>query len=139
VRLLVDTGAWYSMVPRRFLQRLGVRPQWRETLVVADGRPMERYLAEVVIHYRGMSRTTPVVFAERGDATVLGAYTLEGLTLEYDPRTGRLTQMKVIPMYAGTAETAVSAWRGPPRWRSTEASSVPSGLLRQSTPFPGRV
>ena len=108
VRLLVDTGAWYSMVPRRLLQRLGVRPQWRETLVVAD-RPMERYLAEVVIHYRGMSRTTPVVFAERGDATVLGAYTLEGLTLEYDPRTGRLKQMKVIPMYPVTPETAVSA------------------------------
>src|SRR3972149_3060177 len=109
VRLLVDTGAWYSMVPRSLLQRLGVKPQWRETLVVADGRPMERYLAEVVIHYRGMSRTTPVVFAERGDATVLGAYTLEGLTLEYDPRTGRLKQMKVIPMYAGTPETAGSA------------------------------
>src|SRR3972149_1956825 len=66
VRLLVDTGAWCSMVSRSLLQRLGVKPQWRETLVVADGRPMERYLAEVVIHPPGMRRTTPGLVAEAG-------------------------------------------------------------------------
>src|SRR3972149_1383339 len=37
VRLLVDTGAWYSMVPRSLLQRLGGKPQWGETLRVPDG------------------------------------------------------------------------------------------------------
>ena len=105
LRLLVDTGAWYSMVRRRALEELGIRPQWRETLVVANGSPMERDLAEIVVHYRGKSRTTVVVFAERGDAAVIGALTLESLTLTYDRRTGRVRQMKVIPMYAGRSAT----------------------------------
>ena len=99
LRLLVDTGAWYSMVRRRVLEEMGVRPQWRETLFVADGRPMERDLAEVVVHYRGKDRWTTVVFAEPGDATAVGAYTLESLTLTYDRRTGRVREMKIIPMY----------------------------------------
>lgn len=106
LRLLVDTGAWYSMIRRRVLEEMGVRPQWRETLVVADGRRMERALAELVIHYRGKSRWTTVVFAERGDATVIGAFTLESLTLVYDRRTGRVKEMKVIPMYGGRVASA---------------------------------
>jgi len=99
IRLLLDTGAWYTMVPKRVLQQMGIRPEWRETLFVADGRPIDRELAEVVVHYRGKSRWTTVVFAEPGDAGVVGVYTLEGLTLTYDRRTGRVKEMKVIPMY----------------------------------------
>jgi predicted aspartyl protease len=109
LRLLVDTGAWYSMVRRRVLRELGVRPQWREQLFVADGRPIWRDLAEVVVHYRGKSRWTTVVFAEPRDATVIGAYTLESLTLTYDRRTGRVKEMKIIPMYANSAGSSAGA------------------------------
>jgi len=45
--------------------------------------------------------TSIVVFAEGGDAQVLGAVSLEGLGLEVDPKTKELEKTKVFAAYAG--------------------------------------
>ncbi|MEK6850959.1 MAG: aspartyl protease family protein [Candidatus Thermoplasmatota archaeon] len=90
VRLLVDTGSGYSILPARTLEKLGVKPEWREEFELANGEPMFRNVGRMHIHHRSRSVETLVIFGNPGDATVLGAYSLEGLRLEVDPYSGRV-------------------------------------------------
>jgi predicted aspartyl protease len=90
IRLLVDTGAADSILPGPFLRRLGVRPEWREEYELANGESMFREAGRMYIHHQGRSVETLVAFGEPGDASVLGAYSMEGLRLEVDPHSGRV-------------------------------------------------
>jgi clan AA aspartic protease len=104
VRLLVDTGAFYSMVPRAILEELGIAPAYRQKFRVADGRTVEREVGDAFLHYPDRpAGPTVVVFAEPEDTLAIGVYTLEGLGLQVDVRSGTITAMDVIPYYA-TAE-----------------------------------
>ena len=94
-RALVDTGATYTMLPRRALEALGVAPEDRVLVRLGDGRLMERPLGAVFVRYGTHGAWTQVLFGERGDACVLGALTLEELRLQVDPRSQRLREVKV--------------------------------------------
>ena len=98
VRALVDTGAFYTMVPARILTALGVTPRWREEFELGDGRKIPRDVGKAYVHYRGESAETYVIFGEPGDAVVLGCYSLEGLRLEVSPRTKRLRRPETLPL-----------------------------------------
>jgi predicted aspartyl protease len=100
VRQLVDTGAFYSMVPRALLEDLGIAPAYREKFRIADGRTVEREVGDAFLHYSHRPPgPTVVVFAEPEDTLVIGVYTLEGLGLLVDVRSGTITAMDVIPYY----------------------------------------
>lgn len=90
VEALVDTGATYTWVPRSILSRLGIKPAFRFPFVLADGRRIERDMAETRVLLDGQSRTTLVVFGDEGTLPLLGAYTLEGFGLAPDPVNRRL-------------------------------------------------
>jgi len=94
--LLVDTGSTYTWVRREVLENLGVRPTARWKFKTIDGRIIERDIGEVVVECLGERATTIVVFAERGDAEVLGVYALEGLRLEIDPVTRQLRRVEAL-------------------------------------------
>jgi len=96
VRLLVDTGAADSILPRAILRRLGVRPEWREEYELANGESMFRDVGRLYIHYQDRSVETLAVFGEPGDASVLGAYSMEGLRLEVDPHSGRVRRKRKL-------------------------------------------
>ena len=101
VRLLVDTGAFFSMVPRGVLEELGIASAYREKLRIADGPSVEREVGYAFFHYSGRPPgPTVVVFAEPDDTLVLGVHALEGLGLQVDPRSGRISAMDAIPFYA---------------------------------------
>jgi len=101
VRLLVDTGAFYSMVPRAIVEELGIARAYRERFRVADGRPVERDVGYAFLHYSDRPPgPTIVVFAEPEDTLVLGVHTLEGLGLQVDPRSGTISAMDFIPFYS---------------------------------------
>lgn len=102
IRLLVDTGAADSILPSKFLRRLGVRPEWREEYELVNGEPMVRDVGRMHIHYLGRSMETLAVFGEAGDAGVLGAYSMEGLRLEVDPHSGRVRRKKRLLAVAAT-------------------------------------
>ena len=100
-RLLVDTGAFYSMIPRALLRELGIGPACREKFRVADGRTVEREVGDAFLHYSDRPPgPTVVVFAEPEDTLVIGVHTLEGLGLQVDVRSCTITAMDVIPYYA---------------------------------------
>jgi clan AA aspartic protease len=92
---IVDTGAIYSVVPRRILEELGVKPVERRRFK-AFGGYVERDLGEVGIELMGRRRTITVIFGETDDTTVLGVTALESFGLEVDPVRGTLKEAELL-------------------------------------------
>jgi len=91
----VDAGSTYTWVRREVLENLGVKPTARWRFRTIDGRIIERDMSKVVERL-GERATGIVVFAERGDAEVLGVDALEGLGLEVDPTTRQLKKIESL-------------------------------------------
>jgi len=96
LELLVDTGSTYTWVKRRRLEELSVKPMARWRFRTIDGRVVVRDIGEVIVECLGERATRIVVFAEEGDAEVLGVDALEGLRLEVDPVTGQLRKVEAL-------------------------------------------
>jgi len=96
IELLVDTGSTYTWVSSALLKRLGVEGKTVRKFKTIDGRLLDRKVGEVMIEYMDEKATTMVVFAEKGDAEVLGVYALEGLGLEIDPITKQLRKAEAL-------------------------------------------
>jgi clan AA aspartic protease len=90
IEALVDTGSTFSAAPREVLERLGIRPTRREPFEIASGEIVESDVGEAVVRIAGKQGTTPVIFNEPGEPTLLGAVTLEELLLGVDPVRERL-------------------------------------------------
>jgi predicted aspartyl protease len=84
VDFLVDSGAVYSFCPRPVLERLGIRPHARQKFRLADGSVIERDRGDALFFYAGARGASPVIFAESGDAALLGAVSLESLGFVLD-------------------------------------------------------
>jgi predicted aspartyl protease len=95
VQALVDTGATYTVLPRRLLQELHVVPHRRASFVLADGRQVERSLGRAWIRLGEREEYSLVVF---GDDALLGAVTLEEFLLAPDPVGQRLVPVPGLMM-----------------------------------------
>jgi aspartyl protease family protein len=84
VEFLVDSGAVYSFVPRTVLERLGIQPHSRQRFRLADGSTIERDRGDALFFYGGQRGAAPVIFGEPGDASLLGAVSLEALGFVLD-------------------------------------------------------
>jgi aspartyl protease family protein len=84
IDFLIDSGAVYSFVPREVLQQLGIASHSRQRFRLADGSTIERDRGDALFFYKGQRGAAPVIFAESGDATLLGAVTLESLGFVLD-------------------------------------------------------
>jgi clan AA aspartic protease len=113
LRFLVDTGAFYTTVPRDVLAALGVRPIRRETFEFADGRRARWQVGEARVAVNDREATRLVAFGKPGTQPLLGADTLEGLALTVDPRRRRLVPMAVLPLAAAGRRPAKPAGSGP--------------------------
>lgn len=82
---LVDSGATYTVVPAGVLKKIGIKPQSEEKFSLADGRIVVRKVGSALFEYQGIERAAPVLFGEKDDTLLLGAFTLEALGLTLDP------------------------------------------------------
>jgi len=96
LELLVDTGSLYTWIPKKVLETIGISPMGRREFRTIEGRDIARDVGEAVMELSGERATRIVVFAEEGDAQVLGADSLEGLGLEVDPTTKRLKKVETF-------------------------------------------
>jgi len=85
LEFIVDSGATYSVVPAPVLRRLKIRPLRRETFHLANGAKIVRRKGGALFKLREHVGVADVIFGEEGDATLLGALTLEALGLALDP------------------------------------------------------
>ena len=96
LELVVDTGSIYTWIRRSTLEGLGVQPTGRRRLRTISGRLVERPVGEAVIECLGERATCMVVFAEEGDAEVMGITALENLGLEVDPISRQLRKVEAL-------------------------------------------
>ena len=95
VKLLVDTGAMFTCLPTPQLEALGLTPQWRAPVTLADGRRDEWAAAEILMTVDGRTLHTTCLFAPPGSLPLLGAVSLEQLALAVDPLTRALVPARV--------------------------------------------
>ena len=89
-RFLVDTGAVDSLVPRRWLEEVGIEPQGRRTYRLADGDAVEFEIA--FAHLEFMDDVAPARVIVGGDEAepLLGVIALEQAGVFVDPEGQKL-------------------------------------------------
>jgi predicted aspartyl protease len=95
-RLLVDTGAVYSVLPEETWKALRLRPMDRAEFTLADGSVITRDVSECRFALQGKAATSPVVLGETGEGPLLGAVTLETLGLMLNPLTRAIRPMRLM-------------------------------------------
>jgi predicted aspartyl protease len=103
-RMLVDTGSEYTWVPASTLEKIGI-PREKKDLefIKANGQRITRSVGFALVRLDKYFTVEEVVFAEKGDLLLLGARTLEGLSLTVDPRKKKLVASGPLP----------AAWNSP--------------------------
>ena len=96
VKLLVDSGALFTAIPRPLLKELALRPVTKRRLRVFSGGIIERDIGVGVIEYKEARTGAPIVFGEEGDMPVLGVTTLEALGYQLDPVTKELKPVELL-------------------------------------------
>jgi predicted aspartyl protease len=96
--MLVDTGSEYSWVSSQTLDKLNVQREKKDvSFVMANGQVITRSVGFAILRYDKFFTVDEVVFAEKGDLLLLGARTLEGLSLMVDPQKKKLVASGPIP------------------------------------------
>ncbi len=97
VRLLVDTGAVYTVLRRDVWVGVGLQPRRVEEFVLADGTVVRRPVGEAYIELPGVGEGhSPVVLGESEDENLLGVVTLGVMGYLVDPFTRRLRKMRLV-------------------------------------------
>ncbi len=96
IECLVDSGATASLVSSSVLEGLGLTPLSEQTFLLANGDRIVRKKGYAMFKYAGKVGVSDVIFGEPGDATLLGALTLESLGLILDPIRRELLPMPML-------------------------------------------
>ena len=108
--VIVDCESAFTCAPRPVLEWLGIVPERVLDFVTADGREIVREVGFANVYFDGIASPDLVVFAERGDLTLLGAHALRGLNLRVDAIGWRLVPAGAVPQQsAGQAPHPCSA------------------------------
>ncbi len=97
-RMLVDSGSEYTWVPEPVLEKLGILREKKDLeFVMANGQKITRSVGFAIIRVEKSFTVDEVVFAEKGDLLLLGARSLEGLSLVVDARRKKLVAAGPLP------------------------------------------
>jgi predicted aspartyl protease len=95
---LVDTGSEFSWVQGATLEKIGVKREKKDrSFTMANGQQVTRSVGFAIVRVGREFTVDEVVFAEPGDLSLLGARTLEGLSLTVDPNRKKLVAAGPLP------------------------------------------
>ena len=94
---LVDSGAFYTVMPAEDLKALGIRASREKTFLLANGERVTKPVGNALFEYQGEVAGAPVVFGEKG-VYLLGATTLEALGFILDPIKRELKPAPLVMM-----------------------------------------
>ena len=90
-KMLVDTGSEYTWISAHTLEKLDIGREKKDlTFVMANGQRITRSVGFAILRFKEYFTVDEVVFAETGDLLLLGARTLEGLSLMVDSQNKKL-------------------------------------------------
>jgi predicted aspartyl protease len=93
---LVDTGAELTWLPASLLRAAGIEPRRERRFVTATAEIVVRPVGYAILTAEGFETIDEVVFAEPGDAVLLGVRTLEGFGVAVDPIAHRFIAQTTI-------------------------------------------
>ena len=93
---LVDSGASYTVLPQRMVNKLKIKPSWTQKFSLADGKKVTRDIGSAVIEFRGRKMATPVVLGLKHDSPLLGVITLESFGLSLNPFQRKIYETKLM-------------------------------------------
>ena len=96
VELLVDSGAYLSVVSREILEGLGIRPHSERRLRLADRSVIVRERGTASFKYGERIGGADVIFGNPGDAHILGVIALESLGLGLDQMRRELVDIPTV-------------------------------------------
>jgi predicted aspartyl protease len=96
LKFLVDSGAFYSVVPTPVLRRIGIKPTRTKSFILADGSTIKRQIGYALFRLNGEEGPSPVIFGEKNDSTLLGSLSLEALGLFLDPLERELRPLPML-------------------------------------------
>ncbi|MBI2010536.1 MAG: aspartyl protease [Candidatus Chisholmbacteria bacterium] len=96
VDFLVDSGAVYSVVDKKILKKIGIKPHGTKRFFLANGQVVERQIGGSVYEYADEKGYAPVIFGEKNDSNLLGTVTLEALGLVLDPLQRKLLKLPLV-------------------------------------------
>jgi predicted aspartyl protease len=90
-KLLVDTGSEFTWLPGEVLERIGIEPVKKDLRIqMANGQILTRSVGFAILHVSKFFTTDEVVFAHKGDMSLLGSRAMEGMNVHVDARRKRL-------------------------------------------------
>jgi clan AA aspartic protease len=85
IEFLVDSGAIYTVVPKKILKELGINSHSKRSFLLANGEKFERRMGTADVIYKRRHGAATVIFGEKGDFPLLGVTALEALGLIFHP------------------------------------------------------
>lgn len=96
VKFLVDSGAAYSVVPAAVLRRVGIKPRTKREFILADGTTVTRRMGEALFRFNHQEGTSPVIFGQKDDSSLLGSVSLEVLGFFLNPLKRELRPLPML-------------------------------------------
>lgn len=95
---LIDTGATDTLVPRQYLESIGIRPKAQRAYGLADGQELRLDIAGADIEFLGESVYGTVIFGAENAEPLLGVTALESVGIEVDPHNQALNKLPATRM-----------------------------------------
>ena len=93
---LVDAGATDCLVPRPYLEAMGLEPKGHRTYELADGSEIRLDTTTADIEFMGEVTAGRIIFGEPGTEPLLGVTALESAGIEVDPTNQRLKKLPSV-------------------------------------------
>jgi len=74
VEFIVDSGAVFTVAPKKVLKEIGIKPRSKRTFILANGEKFERRVGTAEFEYKGARGGASVVFGELKPALMLMAF-----------------------------------------------------------------
>ena len=85
-RFLIDTGATDCVVPRKYLEEIGLEPEEQRVYHLADGSQVTMDTTVAAIEFMGRTVGATIVFSETDTEPILGVTVMESAGVEIDLR-----------------------------------------------------
>ena len=93
---LVDTGATDTIVPRPYIESIGLKPKATRVYTLADGSEISVDVTVATLEVMGEKVGGTVIFGEPGTKPQLGATALLSAGIEVDPANQRLKKLPSV-------------------------------------------
>ena len=93
---LVDTGATDCLIPRQYLESIGIAPQGHRVYELADGSEVRLGIAVARVEFMGEFVGATIMFGGPDSEPLLGVTALESVGIEIDPRNQTFKRLPAV-------------------------------------------